>query len=270
MGRPWRKPLIAPARGRWLAGASALGLVWLAIGTPSSASTAVPYKDPNAVGSIGLCDAHGHQVTSGSVNTAPFAWRAVSTNPTPGSYTEPTRTAVLMAFQPIQGLAPPDWSGDSLTAASRYSNPSNPMAAATGGDESLAGFMTEYSPKWDRILQLRLYLDAANEPVYSLHYPALDIRVTGNTWHALDGGPVDCNAGTVESIESILLPASTLKTPPGSSTQTTSGASHDRRLLDHNPEPDDERCRASRRRHLARDGGAGQHRPQHAELRSFG
>jgi hypothetical protein len=218
MRRPWREPSIAPARRRWLAGAATLGLVWLSIWTPSAASTAVPYKDPNAVGSIGLCDAHGHQVTSGSVSTAPFAWRAVSTSPAPGAYAGPTRTSVLMAFQPIQGLAPSDWSGDSLTAASRYSNPSNPMAAATGADESLAGFMTEYSPKWDGILQLRLYLDAANEPVYSLHYPALDIKVTRNTWHALDGGPVDCNAGTAVSIESILLPASTLKTPASSST----------------------------------------------------
>ena len=270
MRRPWRKPLIAPARGRWVAGAAVLGLAWLTIGTPSSASTAVPYKDPNAVGSIGLCDAHGHQVTSGSVNTAPFAWRAVSTSPATGSYAGPTRTAVLMAYQPIQGLAPPDWSGDSLTAASRYSNPSNPMAAATGGDESLAGFMTEYSPKWDGILQLRLYLDAANEPVYSLHYPALDIQVKGNTWHALDGGPVDCNAGTVESIESILLPASTLKTPPGSSTKTDERSERDRRLHDHNPEPDDECCRECRRRHHTRGGGAGQLRSQHPELRSFG
>ena len=225
MRRPRREPSIAPARRRWLAGAATLGLVWLSIWAPSAASTALPYKDPDAVGSIGLCDAHGHQVTSGSVNSAPFAWRAVSTSPAPGPYAGPTRTAVLMAYQPIQGLAPPDWSGDSLTAASRYSNPSNPMAAATGADESLAGFMTEGTPRnGTASCSSACTSTPPTSPSYSLHYPALDIQVKGNTWHALDGGPVDCNAGTVVSIESILLPASTLKTPPGSSTKTESGA----------------------------------------------
>jgi hypothetical protein len=221
MRRPWRALTLRSARDRWCAGALVVVVVALASVTPAAASQTVPYSDPNAVGSIGLCDAQGHQLTSGSVNTTPFAWRAVSTTAAAGPYAGPTRTAILMAYQPIDGLAPSDWSGDVLTAASRYSNPANPMAAATGGDESLAGFMTEYSPKWDGILQLRMYLDAANEPEYSLHYPALDIQVTGSTWHALDGGPVNCEAGTAVSIESILLPASKLKAPPGSSSSTT-------------------------------------------------
>ena len=225
MRRSWREPVVAPAAGRWFAGALALGLLWLAPSAPSAASQTVPYSDPNAVGYIGLCDSQGHQFTSGSVNTAPFAWRAVSTTAAAGPYAGPSRTAILMAYQPIDGLAPSDWSGDVLTASSRYSNPANPMAAATGGDESLAGFMAEYSPKWDGVLQLRMYLDAANEPEYSLHYPVLDIRVTGSTWHALDGGPVDCHAGVAESIETMLLPASKLKTPPGSSSPTATPGS---------------------------------------------
>ncbi len=225
MRRPWREPSVAPAFGRWFAGALVVALVGLITVAPGAASSAVPYSDPNAIGYIGLCDAQGHQLTSGSVNTAPLAWRAVSTTAAQGPYAGPTRTAVLMSYQPIDGLAPSDWSGDFLTAATRYSNPANPMAAATGGDESLAGFMTEYSPKWDGFLQLRLYLDAANEPVYSLHYPALDIQVTGSTWHAVDGGPVNCNAGTAVSIESILLPPSKLKAPPGSSASKTSPGS---------------------------------------------
>ena len=246
MRRSWREPVVAPAPGRWFAVALALGLLWLTTAAPSAASPTVPYSDPNAIGYIGLCDAQGHQLTSGSVNTAPFAWRAVSTTAAQGPYAGPTRTALLMAYQPIDGLAPSDWSGDVLTAASRYSNPANPMAAATGGDESLAGFMSEYSPKWDGILQLRMYLDAANEPVYSLHYPALDIQVTGSTWHALDGGPVDCHAGTAVSIESILLPASKLKTPPGSSSSTTApGSSAARRRLE---DPEDVELRRPRQR----------------------
>jgi hypothetical protein len=226
----------ARASGRWIAGALFFCLAWLSIGVPAAASAAVPYHDPSADGYLGLCDAQGHQITSGSIDTTPFAWRAVSSTPAQGLYAGPTRTAVLMAYQPIDGLASSDWSGDQLTASSRYSNTANPMAAATGGDESLAGFMTEYSPKWDGILQLRMYLGASNEAVYSLHYPALDIQVTGKTWHALDGGQVNCKSGTAESIESVLLPASKLKGHPGASAsprsatpnagETTQSANH--------------------------------------------
>jgi hypothetical protein len=224
--RSWAEIVVAPACRRWCAGALVSGIALLVLAAPAAASPAVPYDDPAAHGYIGLCDEQGHQINSGSVDAAPFAWRAVSTAPALGPYAGSTRTAVLMAYQPIEGLAPADWSGDQLTASSRYSNPANPMAAATGGDESLAGFMTEYTPKWDGILQLRLYLDAANQAVYSLHYPALDIRITGKTWHTLDGGQVDCHAGTAVSIESLLLPASKLKSPPGTSASaTTAGGS---------------------------------------------
>ena len=226
MRRSWREPVVAPAAGRWFAGALALGLLWLATSAPSAASQTVPYSDPNAVGSIGLCDSQGHQFTERErEHRAVRSGEPSRPPPAAGPYAGPSRTAILMAYQPIDGLAPSDWSGDVLTASSRYSNPANPMAAATGGDESLAGFMAEYSPKWDGILQLRMYLDAANEPEYSLHYPVLDIQVTGSTWHALDGGPVNCHAGVAESIETMLLPASKLKTPPGSSSSTTTPGS---------------------------------------------
>jgi len=175
----------------------------------------VPYSDPGAVGYIGLCTEQGQQITSGSTSAAPFAWRAVSSTPAQVPYDGPSRTAILMAYQPIQGLAPGDWSGDQLTASSRYSNPANPMVAATATDWSLAQFLTEFRPEWDGLLQLRIYLGADNKPTYSVHYAALDIQVTGDTWHAVDGGPVNCASGTAESIESILLPASQLQ-PPGS------------------------------------------------------
>jgi hypothetical protein len=222
----WGKIVDAPTCGRWCAGMLFVGIALLGFAAPAAASPAVPYHDPSADGYIGLCNAQGHQITSGSVDTAPFAFRAVSSTPAHGPYAGATRTAVLLAYQPIDGLAPSDWSGDQLTAATRYSNTANPMAAATAADESLAGFMTEFSPKWDGILELRMYLDAANQDVYSLHYPALDIKVTGKTWHALDGGQVNCKAGTAESIESILLPSSKHKTPLGSSSSApTSGVS---------------------------------------------
>ncbi len=160
----------------------------------------------------------------------------------------PTRTALLLAYQPIDGLAPSDWSGDVLTAASRYSNPANPMAAATGGDKSLAGFMSEYSPKWDGILQLRIYLDAANEPVYSLHYPALDIRVTGSTWHALDGGPVNCNAGTADRSRASCSPPRSSRPRPAPSSSTTAPGSSAATKAGSTSRPPGRRAQAPRRR----------------------
>ena len=114
-----------------------------------------------------------------------------------------------------------------MTASSRYSNPNNPMAAATDGDYSLADFISDFPMKWDNFIQLRMYLGTANAQQYSLHYPTLDIQVTGDTWQAVDGGPVNCAAGTAESIETIVLPSSTTTTVPApaghSATSTPAG-----------------------------------------------
>ena len=42
--------------------------------------------------------------------------------------------------------------------------------------------------------------------------PATDLKVTGNTWQVVSGGPADCGAGKAVSIESILLPKQKSKT----------------------------------------------------------
>jgi hypothetical protein len=115
-------------------------------------------------------------------------------------------------------LAPGEWSGEGLTASARYTNPNNPMAAATSGDDSLADFIQDFSPKWDGFLELRMYLGTENAQAYSLHYPALNIQVNGNTWTAVGGGQVNCQSGTAESIESIVLPTTTTTTVPPTTT----------------------------------------------------
>ncbi len=183
-------------------------------------ASAAPYSDSAATGSIGLCDQSGKQITSGSTDTTPFAWRAVSTQPAPSPYDNGGRTATLYAFQPRQGLAPGEWSGQQLTSSSRYSNPANPMAAATAGDESLADFLGDFPTKWDGFVQLRIYLATANEPAETLHYPSLNIQVTGTTWHAIGGSPVNCESGTSVSLESIVLPPSSITAGTGASTGT--------------------------------------------------
>ena len=193
-------------------------------GAAGAATPVVPYTDPNAVGSIGLCNQAGQQITSGSISTTPFAWRAVSTQPAPAPYNNAGRTATLVAFQPLEGLPAGDWSGAQMTSSSSYTNPANPMAAATDGDQSLQDFIEQYPPKWDGFVQLRMYLGTANQQPYRLQYPALNIQVTGNTWQAVGGSPVNCASGTAVSIESELLPSSTTSAPTTSTTTTTPAA----------------------------------------------
>jgi MYXO-CTERM domain-containing protein len=183
-----------------------------------------PYSDPNAQGSIGLCNAAGQQITSGSIDTVPFAWRAVSTQKATSPYDNAYRTAQLLAYQPQEGLEAGEWSGEELTSSSRYTNPDHPMAAATDGDYSLKDFIEDFPLKWGDFIELRLYLDTSDAEVYSVTYPVLNIHVTGNTWHAVGGATVNCQSGTSESIETIVLPSTTTTTAPntGSTTMTTS------------------------------------------------
>jgi len=169
------------------------------------AVTRAPFSDPNAVGYIGLCNQAGRQITSGNLDSAPFAWRAVSSQPAPPPYNNDWRTAILLAYQPRQGLQPDEWGGQELTSSTRYTNPAHPMAQATSGDESLADFVADFPTQWQGFVQLRMYLDTRDAVVYSARYPALDIEVTGDTWQAVGGGKVNCDAGRAESIESILL-----------------------------------------------------------------
>jgi hypothetical protein len=198
------------------------------------AASGVPYQDPSASGYVGLCDKAGHQITHGSITTKPFAWRAVSSVAAKPPYNGPGGTAVLVAYQPIQNVPSGDWSGDMLTASSRYTDPAHPMAAATGSDESLKDFMGEFRPMWNGLLQLRIFLGAPEQQINSVTYPATDIRVTGDTWQVVDGGTVNCGgSGKSVSIETILLPKSTPKskskgtsqqkvTSPGKATATPS------------------------------------------------
>ena len=204
----------------------AAGALVLPLGAPltglAAASSAAPYTDANAVGSIGLCNQAGQQISSGSVTAQPFAWRAVSTQPAPAPYNNAGRTATLVAYQPQQGLPPGDWSGTQLTSSSSYSNPANPMAAATAADQSLKDIVEAYPPRWDGFLQLRIYLGTVNEQAYTVHYPALNIQVTGSTWQAVGGSRVNCASGTSVSLESELLPSTTTSAPTTSPTTTAS------------------------------------------------
>lgn len=175
-------------------------VAWLFSGNGDDASKA-PYTDPAVTGAIGLCDPSGKQITSGSIDTAPFAWRAVGTTPAPPAYSTSGSSATLYVFQPRSGVDPTQWSGQFLTAAGRYSDPAHPMAAATDKDTSLADFLAAYPAQDKGFVQLRLYLSAPNQPPQTAGYDALDIKVSGDSWRAVGGATVDCSKGSSVSFE---------------------------------------------------------------------
>jgi hypothetical protein len=203
--------------------ATGLSVIAVLAGAPAAfAGSGVPYSDPAVVGSIGLCNKAGQQITHGSVNTTPFVWRAVSSQAAQNPYDAAGRTATFYAFQPRQDVAPGQWSGEALTASSRYTNSAHPMAAATGRDDSLKDFISDFPPSWDGLIELRIYLGAPNAQVDSLSYPATNIKVTGNTWRVVGAvAPAACGSGKSESIETILLP-----TPKPSNHPKAHGSSH--------------------------------------------
>jgi hypothetical protein len=189
--------------------ATAVGIALLApAAAVATAVTTVPFHDPDAVGTVGLCDRSGHQVTQGSTAAAPFAWRAVASTPAAASYGGAGRTAMLQVFDPMQGIAPSVWSGAPLTASSRYTDSAHPMAAGTGADDSLADIMSDFAPHWDGMFQLRLLLGAPGRQPLATRYAATVIQVTGDTWRVVDPQPAACTSGRSTSIESVLLPRS--------------------------------------------------------------
>jgi hypothetical protein len=173
----------------------------------ASAATAapVPFPDAQAVGAITLCNSHGAQVTSGSVDAKPFIWRAIGSTGAPTGYRK-GGTATLYAFQPRHGVDPGDWSGEQLTASSRFSLPAHPMAASTYADESLRTYLGDFPATWSGYVQLRLFLGAPGEGPLTYTYDAADLQVGGGNWHLLNNGPADCStSGRSVSVESLTL-----------------------------------------------------------------
>lgn len=170
----------------------------IVLAAPVSATT--PPVDPNQRGYLGLCDRSGTQITSGSVDAAPFVWKAVaSTTLPPPMYKGARQNAILSIFQLRPDTQSADWSGDQLTAPSLYVN--TPATVATTKDESLGAFVQAYPPMLDGLYQLRMFFAANQSSTYTQNYPALYIRVTGHTWTAVGGGTVNCEAAKAQSFE---------------------------------------------------------------------
>jgi hypothetical protein len=171
---------------------------------PVLAASAVPYSDPNVVGSIGLCNAAGQSVTKGSINDVPFVTKAIDSTPAAAPYNGVGATAGLFIYQPRQNSEVTNWHGEQLGATSKSSSPQHPTAILTAGDGALADALADYPPKWDGLMQLRVYLGAPDEPAYTAKYDATDIKITGNTWQVVQGASVACGEGQSVSLEQTL------------------------------------------------------------------
>ena len=220
---------------RRLAAAAALvGAALLLTAGPAVAQSA-PYTDPMATGYIGFCDAHGHSVQSGSLDAIPFVAKAISSTGVKAPYNAPGSSAWLNAYQPRQGVTPPEWSGEQLISASLFSTAAHPAVVGTKGDISLRQFVQDAPPQWDGFVQLRMYVKAPTTPYDALHYAATDIQVSGNSWHVVRGGTVSCSAGTGKSIGALLAPSAAAgkynqpvkpeKSTPGITPSTSAGTS---------------------------------------------
>jgi hypothetical protein len=155
---------------------------------PAGAAGSVPYTDGQSAGSITLYDQAGHQITQGSITAHPFAYSAVSSMRAPAGYDKDGRKATLLAYQPREGANPAQWSGDTLTASTVYSDPAHPTATATAKDFSLKDYLDTYPTLWGGMVQLRIYLGAPDVPTYNDKYATADLRVDGDTWTMIRSG----------------------------------------------------------------------------------
>lgn len=186
---------------------AATALAVIAAAGPAAADlTTIPYTDHGSSGQITLCDAAGNALTHGSTTTTPFVTSAHTTFAAPKPYDGPGHSATLLAYQPRQGVDPGNWSGMALSAASIYSDVRHPTAALTSADDGLDQMIQSYPPVWDGLLQLRVYLGAANQPGDNVQYASetLQVSVDGSSWTALDPGSLPCSEGHATSVEDSL------------------------------------------------------------------
>lgn len=177
---------------------------------PAASAATVPFQDQNAVASIGLCDAHGNPITSGSIDSHAFVTAAASSAPVPSNYSaDKGAKATLYAFQPRKGVDPGQWSGFQLTGGSVFADPQHPLVSGTNLDPSLREFTSSYAPRWDGLVELRIYYTAPNAVVSRRSYPAAVLRVSGSTWTMVQGATnLHCDLSKVTSSERLLLPSS--------------------------------------------------------------
>jgi uncharacterized membrane protein YgcG len=177
-----------------------------AAAAPASPGFKVPFKDTNVDGWLTFCNRNNQPVTSGSLDTVPFAWKIVGSAPPPAGYRSSAARATLYAYQPIKYVDPGNWSGVALTAASSFTNPDHPVVQATNADQPLIGFTQGYPAHWDGLVDIRMMFTAIAKPQLQTPYEAAVLRISGNTWTLVEGGGGSCSQSRGVSMETNRLP----------------------------------------------------------------
>jgi hypothetical protein len=181
-----------------------------AAASTASPGSSVPFGDPNVQGWLTFCNRHDQPVTSGSLYTVPFVWKAISSAAPPAGYRNEKARATLYAYQPIQYVDPGDWTGSQITGDTIFNNPNHPVVQATNADLPLIGFTQVYPLHWDHLAEIRMMWTAVDSSQLQTPYAAAVIRVTGSTWTLVEGGGGSCSQGEGLPVE-LLAPGAAKK-----------------------------------------------------------
>ena len=223
-----RRPAASPGdpvvlgerRARRLGVSTTLAVAALVSGATAAHAADTPYNDPAATGGITLCDSARRPITSGSTSTT-LAATVVGGGAAQAPYDGETGSAGLFAFQPRRGALPGEWSGQGLTALSRFTEKAHPAVEILPRDATLRTFLDGYPALWDGLVQLRIYLRAAGAPTNTSSYSATSLRVSAGRWVQVGPAAGDvCGAGTATSVVRLLGLPTTAPTP-----RTSAGAS---------------------------------------------
>jgi hypothetical protein len=166
------------------------------------AETPVPYDDAQSAGLLTLCSADGKSVTGGKVSDKPFAAVVLGETALPSNLDPAGAVATLFAYQPREGVATSEFSGNALTATAELADPERPAARVEEDAWTIGDFVTAFPADYDGYVQLRLYLGTPEAGTLSDQpYDTADLRVDGDAWELVRGG-----TGSCADAESALLP----------------------------------------------------------------
>jgi hypothetical protein len=157
------------------------------------AKTTVPYDDAQSAGLLTLCSADGKAVTGGKVDDQPFADVVLGETALPSNLDPAGAVATLFAYQPREGVATSEFSGNALTATAEIADPARPAARVEEDAWTIGDFVTAFPADFDGYVQLRLYLGTPEAGTLSDQpYDTADLRVDGDAWELVRGGTASC------------------------------------------------------------------------------
>jgi len=158
-----------------------------------AAATTVPYDDAQSAGSLTLCSADGKSVTEGKVDDSPFADIVLGETALPSDLDPTGAVATLYAYQPREGVATNEFSGNALTAAVGFADPDEPAARVDESAWTIGDFVTAFPADYDGYVQLRLVLGTPEAGTLTDRpYDTADLRVDGDAWELVRGGDASC------------------------------------------------------------------------------